>query len=265
MSKPHRAHAVRFDAKVIMAAQTAICAALLLAAPLKAAPPAPDILHYTFEGSGSSVINHASAPPVGTATGMIVGTALSQGALLNTVTSALNGTGGIANTNYIDTGWATHLAGSWTISFFAKNIPTDTANYYVFGDETADSFRCFVVNGQVWQLVGGNYVYDDVAIFAPADGGLHMITYTFNQPNGRTVGYLDGVLNATHAAPPVIITGAGPFTVGAYRGSQGSAGLKGQLADFRIYSRALNPAELRNLYAYVTTNGDAIFRDNFEQ
>jgi len=45
------------------------CAALLLAmAPLAAAPlPVPEVLHYTFDETGTTVTNHASAPPAGTA------------------------------------------------------------------------------------------------------------------------------------------------------------------------------------------------------
>ncbi len=47
-------------------------------APAVADDPAPEVLHYKFSGTGTSVPNLASSPPVGTATATIMG-GLTQG------------------------------------------------------------------------------------------------------------------------------------------------------------------------------------------
>ena len=43
--------------------------------------PVPDLIHYKFNGTGSLVTNYASSPPVGTATGTMLGAITQTGGI----------------------------------------------------------------------------------------------------------------------------------------------------------------------------------------
>ena len=114
----------------------------------------PELIYYKFN-TGTTIPNEASAP-VGTANATIVGTGLSVGGTGLTGTG-LVGTGTSSTTDYVNTGWATSLTGSWTIGFYTANVPTSSTLFYIFGDLSASSFRCFT-NGVAgtgnWMLRG---------------------------------------------------------------------------------------------------------------
>src|SRR3954471_14855902 len=95
----------------------------------------PEILHYRFDGTGTSVPNMASAPPAGTTTATIMG-GLSQGST-GQCGGALIGSGISSNTDYLNTGYATSLSGSWTISMWTSNITPSSTLFYIFGDVNA--------------------------------------------------------------------------------------------------------------------------------
>ncbi|MEO6688984.1 MAG: putative Ig domain-containing protein [Dokdonella sp.] len=236
------------------AAQVLAIGMLLLASlPVDAQVPVPEILHYTFDETGTSVTNHASAPPAGTAIATIMGTTLTQNNVFTPVATALNGTGVVAATDYVNTGWATDLPASWTISFFTSGVPSSSTLFYIMGDTSAGSFRCFT-NGVAgpgnWILRGTGIT--DVLVSGAATLEPHMVTFVYDQPNNVINAYKDGMpaIQVPQAGAPSI-NGAGPFKVAGY-GS--NVGLSGAMADFRVYSHALTAAEVSDIYTFITTD-----------
>ncbi|MDX1908764.1 MAG: LamG-like jellyroll fold domain-containing protein [Bacteroidia bacterium] len=205
----------------------------------------PEILYYNFNGTGTAIPNLASNPPAGTDTAFIVGNP-TQG---NTgqCGGALVGSGLTSGTDYVNTGWATSLTGtSWTISFWASNIQPSSTLYYIFGDNTAGSLRCFtngVAGPNNWILRGP---VADVSVPGGAVAGPTMTTFVYDTATSDIKAYLNGVLVNTVAQNPLTINGTGPFKVGGYATSTGlSAG--GLMDEFRIYNRALSEAEILDL------------------
>lgn len=212
---------------------------------LKAQAPTPDLLHYRFNGSGTSVTNYASSPPPGTTTGTIVG-AQTQTGVINCM-NALVGTGTTAD--YVNTGWATSLTGSWSISFWvsAINQPTTTLQY-VFGDNTAGSFRCFtngIAGAGNWVIRGTGIT--DTYVNGAATATPNMVTFVYDKTAGTLTGYNNAVVSNTTTQTAFTVTGTGPFKVGQYATNNGLGSL-GLMGDFRIYSSALTPAQVLSLY-----------------
>ncbi len=218
----------------------------------------PEILYYKFDQTGSSVTNSASNPPVGAATGTIVGgqtqgsTGLCGGALI--------GTGGSGTVDYVSTGWNTTLGNSaWTIAFWINNLPNNTTLHYQFGDPGAASFRCFN-NGVAG---AGNFMLrgpvTDVTCTGCAPSGVpSMSTFVYDPTLGNIKAYHDGVLVNTVAQGVLNINGSG-FSVG---GTSGTGMGSGQLMDeFRFYDRALSATEVFDTYnaclPLVTAPNDA--------
>jgi hypothetical protein len=101
----------------------------------------PELIYYRFDTAGTSVDNEAGAP-VGDDPAPIAGLSIGGSGQFG---SAPVGNGGSSSSNYVDTGWAPDLgSGSWTISFWIDECPTSATTYYLFGDSTASSFRCFI-------------------------------------------------------------------------------------------------------------------------
>ncbi len=228
-------------------------ATLVLAAPASvwAAPPVPEVLWYQFNESGTSVTNHASAAPAGTTTAAIQG-AISQNGAFNAQLRGLVGSGNSSASDYLNTGWATNLSGSWSISFFSKDIGPSTILFYAMGDANANSMRMFtngVAGPSNWILRGGGMT--DVYANGAATVAVHMTTFVYDSVAGEIRSYVDGVLNTTVAQPSLAISGPGPFKFMGY-GSNVGAPSGGQYADFRIYSRALPQAEITDIYVYGT-------------
>jgi Concanavalin A-like lectin/glucanases superfamily len=230
----------------------ALCAALVTASAF-AAPPVPEILHYKFDQPLTSVTNHASSPPAGTATGTLQG-GVTQNATFNANLKALVGTGVSSSTDYVNTGWATSLgSGSWSISFFSSGVSTNSTLYYIIGDLSATSFRIFtngVAGSTNWILRGTNIT--DSYVNGGALSTPTMTTFVYDSTNAtpqiRT--YLNGVLQGTYNQPNsalINVAGAGPFKVMGYSANVG-APAGGLLADVRIYNRAITPAEITEIY-----------------
>lgn len=221
----------------------------LLAAPICAAQvPTPEILHYKFNGAGTTVTNHASSPPVGTASATMLGGLTQGGSLTGTYLSAVVGSGASSATDYVNTGWATNLSGSWSISFFTSDIVVSVTPYYVMGDSNPGQIRIFtngVAGPNNWILRGS---FTDTILPGGAVTGTTMNTFVYDSAANEIRAYLNGVLVSTVAqAPGVVVSGAGPFKVAGYGGSSGlNAG--GKLGDFRIYSHALTPTEITAIY-----------------
>ncbi len=205
----------------------------------------PELLYYTFNGTGTTVPNQASAPPANTATATIMG-GLSQGPT-GQCQGALIGSGNSASTDYLNTGWAPNLGNSsWTISMYTKDITASATLFYIFGDANTTSFRCFtngVAGPNNWILRGP---INDITVPGGATVAPHVTTFVYDAAAGFTYGYLDGVLVATVVQGPVNLTGTGPLKVMGYATNVG-APAGGKLDEFRFYNRALTAAEVAEL------------------
>jgi hypothetical protein len=204
----------------------------------------PELFYYRFDETGTTITNYASNPPVGTATASIVGTGHSQGGT-GQCNTGLVGTGTSSTNDYVNTNWVTSLSGSWTISFWSSNIAGNTSLWYIFGDPNAGSLRCFtngVAGANNWILRGP---MSDIIITGGATPGNNLNTFVYDETAGQLRGYLNGTLvNTVTQATPIVISGPGPFKVGAY---SGNSSLNGTLDEFRMYNRALSAAEVAGL------------------
>lgn len=206
----------------------------------------PEVLYYKFDGSGTTVPNEASAPPVGTTTANIMG-GVTQGG--NTLCSgSLIGSGVSSSTDYLNTGWAPNLGtGSWTIAWRSQGISTNATLYYIFGDANTASFRCFtngIAGSTNWVIRGGGLT--DTYINGGALSTSTFCAYVYDATLNQVRGYLNGVLVSTVAQTAPNFTGAGPFKVMGYSTNVG-APAGGLMDEFRVYSRALTGAELMQL------------------
>ena len=212
--------------------------------------PTPELLYYKFNGTGTTITNNATTPPTGTSTAILMG-GLSQGSV-GLCGGAIIGSGNAASTDYVNTGWATSLSGSWTISFWSSNITPSTTLFYIFGDGNALGFRCFtngVAGANNWILRGG---FTDVLLSGGATVAPHVNTFVYDATLGNIKAYLDGVLVNTVAQASVTISGTGPFKVMGYNSNVG-APLGGLLDEFRVYNHALTAAEVLSLNSLNTT------------
>jgi len=196
----------------------------------------PELIYYKFDGGSASVTNYASAP-VGYNPAPIIGLTVGGNGQFGT---ALQGNGGISQSNYTNTGWATNLGtGNWTISMWLDNFDTTNNLFYFFGDSAATSFRCFI-NGVAG---AGNLMLRGPITDCNITGvglGAAVVHYVYNGTDVR--GYLNGDLNVTVAQGAVNINGTG-FKVGGYSGST-SMNSGALLDEFRIYDRALSASEI---------------------
>lgn len=221
---------------------------LLFAVPLSA-QLIPEVLYYDFNGSGTSVPNLASAPPVGTTTATILG-GVTQGGSGTLCNGTLIGSGISSTTDYLNTGWVTSItsASAWTISFRTANFGSTTALYYIFGDASASSFRCFtngVAGPNNWILRGTGLT--DVFANGAAVAAPTMTTFVYDPALANIKAYINGVLVNTVAQGSFTLNGTGPFKVMGYSANIG-APAGGLLDEFRLYSRALTAAEVAQLY-----------------
>lgn len=221
------------------------------------AQPIPEMLYYQFNGTGTTVPNMASSPPAGTATATIMG-GVTQGST-GLCGGALVGTGVSASTDYLNTGFVTAMPTSWTISFWAQGISTNTTLYYIFGDNTAGSFRCFtngVAGSTNWILRGTGIT--DVLINGGATPTPHVCTYVYDGTVNTIYAYLDGVLvNTVVQGGPIVLNGTGPFKVMGY-GTNVGAPAGGLMDEFRMYNRALTAAEVLELNNGVATTTETV-------
>ncbi|MCH8554159.1 MAG: PKD domain-containing protein [Schleiferiaceae bacterium] len=199
----------------------------------------PELMYYKFD-TGPSIVNDASSP-VGTNPASITGTGMSVGGT-GLFATALVGTGTNSGTDFVSTGWATNFTGSWTIGFWTSNIDPGSTLWYIFGDLSAGSMRCFtngVAGANNWLLRATgmpDITANNAATTAP--------TYThfvYDATAGDLKSYVNGVLDETVPVPTPIVLSGTDFKVGAY-GS--SSNLSGLMDEFRIYNRALTQAEI---------------------
>lgn len=215
----------------------------------KAQAPIPDLIHYKFNGTGSLVTNYASTPPVGAATATLMG-AITQTGSIGCIGAGV-GSGVSASTDYLNTGWVTNLPSTgWSISFWSSNVTPTTTLYYIFGDNTAGSFRCFtngVAGPNNWILRGTGIT--DVNILGAATTTANMVTYVYNQTASVITGYINGVqtVSVAQTGTPAITSTTGPFKVIGY-GTNVGMNAGGLLGDFRVYGSALTSTAVLAIY-----------------
>lgn len=205
----------------------------------------PEILYYKFNGEGIIVPNLATNPPAGTENAFIQGSQ-SQGGIGQSG-GALVGSGGSSTNNYVNTQWAPNLGNSsWTIAFWSNNITNSPELYYIFGDVSTTSLRCFTsgVAGQGnWMLRGP---VPDIIASGGAANGPNITAFVYDNIAGNIKAYVNGVLVNTVTAGPLNLTGPGPFKVGGYS-TNNALNSGGLLDEFRFYNRPLNETEIIGL------------------
>lgn len=206
----------------------------------------PDLFYFKFDNLANGKIkNYASNPPIGCDSAVVSGSLLIDSTGM--CGHALVGSGLSSSTDFVNTNWATSFSGSWTISFWTKNIASSATLFYIFGDINASTLRCFtngVAGANNWVLRGP---VTDVYITNGAVMSPTMTTFVYDTLTDNIKGYLNGVLVTTVAQNPNIsISGTGPFKVGSY-GSNTGMPAQGLMDEFRIYTRALSDAEVLEL------------------
>ncbi|AKU98805.1 PE family protein [Labilithrix luteola] len=203
----------------------------------------PDLLWYRFDGETQYVENSATNPPLGAETAIIHGAETQAGA--GQCLRALVGTGNTSTNDYVETGWATNLSGSWTISFWTSNITPSPTLFYIFGDTSANSFRCFtngVAGANNWILRGGGL--DDVLAPGAATVDAAVTTFVYDATVAEVRAYVNGALVNTVAQPPLSIVGSA-FKLGY--GTNIALPEGGLMDEYRVYSVALPASEVAKL------------------
>jgi hypothetical protein len=169
------------------------------------------------------------------------------------------GSGASARTDHLNTGWTTNLSGSWTISLCLHDIPSAEGPFFLFGDKTAQQFRCTAnggVTSNVITLRATNIV--DVAVHGALVPGEPTVThFVYDSVAGEIRAYVNGVLNTTVAQVlgPIVLSGTGTLRIGGYSSDlvdQAQVGLPddGILDEFRLYNRALSLAEIESSWQF---------------
>ncbi len=207
----------------------------------------PEILYYKFDEAGSDSTENFAVPGSGFDYAQVIGAhTLGSTGQFGAALVAGGGTGAV---DYVNTGWITDLGASdWTISLWLNDLLDVTNLNYIFGDNTAGSFRCFY-NGVAPTggiiLRGPSMTDVGVTGVQPGPSVVHFV-YDSSVPEIRA--YLNGAfqINVVQAAP-LNINGTAPFKVAGYSSSSGmEAG--GLLDEFRFYNRALDSAEVASTW-----------------
>jgi hypothetical protein len=203
----------------------------------------PEMMWYRFDETGNNQTQNYAVPGVGSTMADVLGS-LSMGGS-GQFGAALVGSGVASSTDYVNTGWVTNLgSNSWTISLWLNNLPTgSTTLYYIFGDNTANSFRCFL-NGIAGTnniaLRGGGLTDMYIGPVAPGPSVVH---YVFDSATNTLTSYINGVLVSSVVQGTVNIVGAANFKICGYSTLVGlPAG--GLMDEFRMYNRALDATEV---------------------
>jgi hypothetical protein len=205
----------------------------------------PEVLYYQFNESGSDSTENLAVPGSGFDWAPVLG-AMTMGAG-GQFGAGLIGSGNSSSTDYVNTGWITDIGTSdWTISLYLNNMPAGTALNYLFGDNTASSWRCFYSGaagefGVLMRLSGPG----GTDITVPGVGpGPSVLTFVYDSSIPEVLAYINGVLAVTQPqAGTLNIIGTDPMKVGGYSTSSGLPA--GSFMDeFRFYNRALDAAEV---------------------
>jgi len=207
--------------------------------------PFPEVLYYSFNEAGSDSTENFAVPGSGWDWAQVMGAQTLGGA--GQCGTALVGTGNASSTDYVNTGWVTDIGTSdWTISMWLNDLHGTTALNYLFGDNTALSWRCFYSGaaglfGVLFRLSGPGGTDITVPNVGPGPSVLHFV-YDSSVPDVKA--YINGVLVVTQPqAGTLNVVGTAPFKVGGYSTSS-SLPVGALMDEFRFYNRALDAAEV---------------------
>lgn len=209
----------------------------------------PEVLYYRFDSKSATnkIFNYATNPPTGADSAQINGNlTLGDTGLCGT---ALVGTGISSGTDYVDTKWPTQITGSWTYAMWMKKIPTSSTLFYIFGDVSAGSFRCFtngVAGSGNWILRGP---FSDLLITGGANMNDNHLVFTYNDTTKELKGYLNGTLNKT----VTLTTSPNTSSTGTLKvcGYSSNVGLPsgGLMDNFMVFNRAVSASEVTKLFS----------------
>jgi hypothetical protein len=197
----------------------------------------PELLYYRFKLNTGSTTKNFAEPGAGSLMASVIGHHLGPGGQFD---SCLVGMGG--TTNYVNTGWATNIGtGNWTISFWVKDLQ-DRNPTYLFGDQTANNFRCYYGGsaGSNNILLRGSF--PDITIYnvMPGPTVIHIVY------NGTSVNvYKNAIWQNSYARSGLNLSGTGPFEVGGMV-NHNCLNTNGLLDEFRFYNRALSFFEIQD-------------------
>jgi hypothetical protein len=199
----------------------------------------PDLIYYKFMNNTPGFTPNFAIPGVGSNPAPLTGTGLVF-APSGQFDSCISGTG--TASSHVNTNWQTNFgAGSWTISMWLNNLPTNTTVYYMF-EEATGGFRSFIggAAGSGNILLRGTGLTD--VIIPSITPGPTVVHFVYDSASATIKGYKNGVfaLNVPQAVPLNLATGTN-FQVAGY---SSLVGLNGQMDEFRIYRRALSQAEI---------------------
>ncbi len=206
----------------------------------------PELYYYRFNETSGVTTNDLANPGLPGVTAIVTNGAVFNSNLQRLGAACVNtipATGAPVQTNKVFT-----ASGDWSVEIWAfDNDNSDpTALRYLFGDQTANSFRCFRggiagANNIAFRMTGMN----DVIV----PGGAPFATWAHlcfvNDSRARTVTpYLNGV--ALPAVPqtnalPILGTATSGLDIGGYNTAVPWRGL---IDEFRFWNRALTPAEV---------------------
>jgi hypothetical protein len=205
--------------------------------------PAPELMWYKFDEIGGRWTTNYANPATAVNDSAEVLGQLYMGST-GQFGSALIGTGGSSTSDYINTDWATDLSSNWSISMWLNNFPPGDmyAAYYLWGDETAGSFRCFyagLADSNNIMLRGNPTNLTDVLVTGVRPGP-SVVDFVYDSSVPEIRAYVNGVLNNRVTQPsPLNISGTDPFKIGGYSTNVGMPA--GALMDeFKLYNRAID-------------------------
>lgn len=197
----------------------------------------PEVLYYRFKLNTATSTKNFAQPGSGNLMANVIGHHFGPGGEFD---SCLVGMGG--TTNYLNTGWATNIGtGNWTISFWVNNL-VDRNPTYLFGDQTANNFRCFFGGsaGSNNILLRGNF--QDITVYnvMPGPTVIHLVY------NGTSITvYRNGIWQNSFARSGINFSGSGPFLIGGMD-NRNCLNTDGLIDEFRLYNRALSFLEIQD-------------------
>jgi hypothetical protein len=203
----------------------------------------PELMYFRFDEAGQTVSINKANP----ATAVVP-----SGNILNSLTMSGTGQFGTAlqaatGTGQFVTNWSTSLGNTgFTISFWLvlPPNPNNTLNY-LFGDNTAGSFRCFE-GGVAYQ--GGLFLRGPITDVVIPQGTIAantpaVVHYVYDKPLNVIRAYVNGTLVVSQSQPANFSIAGTNLRISGY--SSGQSMLLGtSLDEFRIYSRALTAQEV---------------------
>ena len=198
----------------------------------------PELLYYRWENNSPTTTPNTASAPVGTNPSPYTGTIGTGGAY----DSCMVGTGATGTTGILP-GWNCNLGTSnWTIGFWVKDLNETTSGNptYLFGDPGSTSFRCFYGGFALPNNAVLRGPFTDI-IFACPMPGSYYFHIVYNGTN--VIIYRNGVVLSTTPMVINLPTGTG-FRVAGYTGGAFGLNAGGRMDEFRLYNRALSPAEV---------------------